>query len=213
MFIPGFEYKQSIEKGRSEFQHPKRTLNNFGPEMDRFSFWVIITAIEALKVDKTLWREVMQGGFNTLDNFLFTLQDFLNPDQSLLFKRLHKLNSPSLHFYLETLRWLCSSSFSTIPIPSLYNNSNKSLTTTAAGNNKYVNVGQGNNRIITGYKYLITTNIGNAAVLNSSFQRIGVTPLEIDKRDYQGKTILISNGKETKRITLAENNIIEINFY
>ena len=65
MYVPALTYKKSIEKGRSEFQHPKRTLNHFSPEMDRFSFWVMITALEALKIDKTLWRKVMQEGFNT----------------------------------------------------------------------------------------------------------------------------------------------------
>ena len=81
MYVPSLLHRCSLEKGRSEFQHPKRTLEDFGPEMDRFSFWVMLTALEALKYDKDLWKEVMQGGFNTLDNFLFNLLDFLTRDK------------------------------------------------------------------------------------------------------------------------------------
>jgi len=121
MFVPALASKKSIEKGRSEFQHPKRTLNNFSSEMDRFSFWVMLTALEALKFDKYLWLEVMQGGFNTLDNFLFTVQDFLNPNQSKLFSRLYKLNSSTLNFYLDMLKMFCNNDVSKISIPTLFN--------------------------------------------------------------------------------------------
>lgn len=213
MYVPDLAYKKSIEKGRSEFQHPKRTLNNFSPEMDRFSFWVMLTALEALKLDKTLWREVMQGGFNTLDNFLFTIQDFLNPNQSTLFNRLYKLNSTSLNFYLETLKWLCNSEYSVIPPPALYGNSPKYSKSIPSEHQKYVPNSQNIDRTVSANKYKIITNNGTASVLTSTFQRLGSTPLELDKQTYEGKLILVSNGKETKRITLnSHQNIIEIKF-
>ncbi len=210
MYVPDLAHKKSIEKGRSEFQHPKRTLNNFSPEMDRFSFWVMITALEALKHDKTLWREVMQGGFNTLDNFLFTIQDFLNPNQSALFNRLYKLNSSSLNFYLETLKWLCNSEYSVIPPPALYGNSSNSI---PSEHQKYTPNSQSIDRTVSANKYKIITTNGSASVLTSTFQKLGSTPLELDKNTYEGKLILVSNGKETKRITLnSHQNLIEIKF-
>jgi hypothetical protein len=213
MYVPDLAYKKSIEKGRSEFQHPKRTLNNFSPEMDRFSFWVMITALEALKHDKTLWREVMQGGFNTLDNFLFTIQDFLNPNQSALFNRLYNLNSTSLNFYLETLKWLCNSEYSVIPPPALYGNSSKSSKSIPSEHQKYVPNSQSIDRTVSANKYKIITTNGTASVLTSTFQKLGSTPLELDKQSYEGKLILVSNGKETKRITLnSHQNLIEIKF-
>lgn len=138
MYVPALANKKSIEKGRSEFQHPKRTVNNFSPEMDRFSFWVMITALEALKVDKTLWREVMQGGFNTGDNFLFTIQDFLNPNQSNLFNRLYNLNSASLNYYLDKLKWFCNSEYSVVTKPSLSGQSSSSTSYIATDHQKYV---------------------------------------------------------------------------
>ena len=216
MYVPAMAYKKSIEKGRSEFQHPKRTLHNFNPEMDRFSFWVMITALEAIKIDKTLWREVMQGGFNTLDNFLFTIQDFLNPYQSNLFNRLYKLNSTSLNFYLETLKWLCNSEMSIIPKPSLYPNSLPSKNTIPTDLQNYVqnnSTNQSKDKIVSIGKYKIITNNGFASVLTSTFQKLGTTPLELDKDTYNGKLIIISNGKESKRITLnSYQNLIEIKF-
>lgn len=216
MYVPALANKKSIEKGRSEFQHPKRTLHNFNPEMDRFSFWVMITALEAIKIDKTLWREVMQGGFNTLDNFLFTIQDFLNPYQSNLFNRLYKLNSTSLNFYLETLKWLCNSEMSIIPKPSLYPNSLPSKNTIPTDLQNYVqnnSPNQSKDKIVSIGKYKIITNNGFASVLTSTFQKLGTTPLELDKDTYNGKLIIISNGKESKRITLnSYQNLIEIKF-
>ena len=173
----------------------------------------MITALEALKVDKTLWREVMQGGFNTLDNFLFTIQDFLNPSQSGLFNRLYKLNSSSLNFYLETLKWLCNSEISVIPPPALHGNFSKSI---PSEHHKYIpdnSNSQTIDKTVSNNKYKIITNNGSASVLTSTFQKLGTTPIELDKDAYEGKLILISNGKETKRITLnSHQNLIEIKF-
>lgn len=214
MYVPDLAYKRAIEKGRSEFQHPKRTFNNFNPEMDRFSFWVFITALEALKVDKTLWREVMQGGFNTLDNFLFTVQDFLNPNQSPLFNRLYKLNSSVLNIYLDKLKSFCFGDYYSITKPELigqtstYNNNlSKEINTFNPMNIETVD------KIVSNNKYKIISNISSASVLTSTFQKLGFTPLEIEKSQFEGKVILISNGKETKRIILnSHQNLIEVNF-
>jgi hypothetical protein len=216
MYVPALESKKSIEKGRSEFQHPKRTMYNFSPEMDRFSFWVIITALEALKVDKTLWREVMQGGFNTLDNFLFTIQDFLNPNQSNLFNRLYNLNSTSLNFYLDKLKWFCNSEYSVVTKPVLFGQFTSSTSYIPTDHQKYVpnnSNSQTIDKTVSSNKYKIITNNGSATVLTSTFQKLGTTPLELDQDTYEGKLILISNGKETKRITLnSHQNLIEIKF-
>lgn len=213
MYVPDLANKRSIEKGRSEFQHPRRSNSNFNHEIDRFSFWVIITALEALKHDKSLWREVMQGGFNTLDNFLFTIQDFLNPNQSVLFNRLYQLNSSSLNFYLETLRWICGSDMNVIPAPALYQKPRQSTGSIANEDQKYTqkpNIDTSQESI---NKFKIITNNCTASVLTSTFQKLGNTPIELDKDTYSGKLILISNGLETKRITLDNSkSTIEVKF-
>ena len=50
-------------------------------------------------------------------------------------------------------------------------------------------------------------------VLNSSFEKLGTTPLELDKIIYTGKKIIISNGKEIKHVDLDKyKNEIKISF-
>lgn len=210
MYVPDLENEVAMEKGRSEFQHPKRTLNNFNPQMDRFSFWVFITAIEALKIDKTLWREVMQGGYNTLDNFLFTFQDFVNPNQSSLFNRLYKLNSSVLNFYLDKLKAFCLGDYHSITKPDLFSQVSNSSTKRDIINP--TNIEAFDKKVRTN-KYKIISNISSASVLTSTFQKLGFTPLEIEKSQFEGKVILVSNGKYTQRIMLNSNqNLVKVHF-
>jgi len=107
MYVPALSSKQNLERGRSEFQHPTRNSSLYSEKMDRFSFWVILTSLEALKFDRTLWQQVMQGGYNTLDNLLFTGEDFKEVKSSKLFIRLYALNKPSLNYYLDALVSFC----------------------------------------------------------------------------------------------------------
>ena len=51
MYIPSFEGKDSLSSGTSSFQHPMRLASDFSETIDRFSFWVFITALEAFKTD------------------------------------------------------------------------------------------------------------------------------------------------------------------
>jgi len=214
MYVPELASKKCLEKGRSEFQHPKRNENNFNFDIDRFSFWVMITALEALKFDKLLWLEVMQGGFNTLDNFLFTLSDFQNAGESVLVKKLTRLNEPSINYYLEKLLFFCNGEISNITKPELYgsilHNSNVS---SESQNYPADSTGENASKTISGECYKIISNNGSAAVLSSSFQKLGMTPIQLEKNIYTGKTILISNGKETIRITLrSTQNLVEVIF-
>ena len=201
MYVPSLSNQASIEKGRSEFQHPKRTLNNFNPEMDRFSFWVILTALEALKFDKTLWKEVMQGGFNTLDNFLFTVEDFLNPGQSKLWKRLYELEKPSLNIYLSKLESFCRGEISQVSAPSLWNPASRDL----ENNKETWDLKALPSESLSPNKILIECFDSEASVMTLSLTKIGTTPLELDRDLYKGRTLLITNGKETQRLYLEED--------
>jgi len=219
MFVPEFENKKGLENGRSEFQHPKRKKGNFNHKMDRFSFWVMLTAIEAIKHEKFLWREVMQGGFNTLDNFLFTIQDFLNPNQSKLFKILYGIKSDSLNYYLDNLKSSCLGDYSDICKPALAEIITENILALKVPNSKYVEsidptIDKKNISDSTPIdKYKIITRNGSAVVLSSTFQKIGTTPLLLDKNKFNNKLILISNGIETKRVHLnTKDNIIVVEF-
>jgi hypothetical protein len=212
MFVPNLAGKRSLEKGRSEFQLPSRSLNDYNPEMDRFSFWVIITAIEAIKNDKTLWRQVMQGGYNTLDNFLFTSKDFQSPNQSALLNRLRGYRNTALNHYVETLRWLCNNPEEKVPKPKLFEPSASSSTVRSQGEEApTVLTTHSVSRNFTRFTILTPGAIAN--VLTSTFQKIGTTPLELDRSIYMGKTIVVSNGIDTKLIKLGANEgVIEVFF-
>lgn len=212
MYVPELVNEKSVETGRSEFQHPKRDKNFYNKDIDRFSFWVMLTALEALKYDKSLWLEVMQGGFNTLDNFLFTIQDFLNPTQSKLFNKLYKINSSSLNYYLDELKWFCNNDIYLVTSPKL---ESQTLTKNNTQNSKKIpttdlNVKVLDNELIKDNYKIISIN-GSATVLTSSFEKIGSTPLELDKNIYQGKSIIISNGLDIKQVLLTSHqNLIEV---
>ena len=53
----------------------------------------------------------------------------------------------------------------------------------------------------------------DAVVLSSTFQKLGTTPLELAKEKYMGKTVVVSNGKNTRQILLAPHkDIIQLTF-
>lgn len=210
MFVPALMNIESLENGRSEFQHPKRTNRDFGPEMDRFSFWVMITALEAVKYDASLWLEVMQGGFNTLDNFLFTSQDFINPSQSKLFSRLYGLNQSSLKFYIDKLISFCNVDTNNVAKVTLYANSQKTTVATEIAGQTSLPVENINLHKSVGMYKLISKG-SPLNILTSTFQNLGATPIELEKAIFKGKTIIVSNGSQVNQLLLSSDaDVIEV---
>ncbi len=208
MYIPDFQQKKQIERGRSEYQHPNRSSFTFDEKIDRFSFWVILCALEALKFDKTLWKEIMQGGFNTLSNMLFSASDFSNPNQSKLFNRLESLNQPSLNFYLEQIKIsLINSTVGQVKLFGQIENIDEELQ--IIENEKPSNI-QSSNQI---EQVNITSFPTGASVRNKNFENIGRTPVKIDKSKYLNEEIKIIFGTKSKSIIVDEfSNEIEIDF-
>lgn len=204
MYIPLFSNKTNLERGRTEFQHPKRSQIQYNEKIDRFSFWVILCAIEALKFDKTLWLEVMQGGFNTLDNLLFLGDDFQNFNNSKLVNRLYALRKTSLNFYLDKLNKFCHSSAESVECPLLFD---------FTENDNDIPVAQPGINVNNNSEIQIITNPIGAAVLTSTFQRIGTTPLKLAKEKYLDKTLIVSYGTQFKQISISQSQtIIDLTF-
>jgi hypothetical protein len=214
MYVDGMPFSNAVEKGRSEFQHPQRTLNDYNYRIDRFSFWVFITALEALKFDSSLWVSNVQGGHNTDDNFLFTIKDFLNPSQSNLFNRLSRINSPSLNFYIEKLKYFCSSDFAKVSAPELSKEILSNDDSRDYGKRPEFQGEQTEDNInVPEGKFRVISNAGSLPILSTTFQKIGYTPIDLDKDQYAGKTLIVSNGRETKQVILrSQHNFYEINF-
>lgn len=201
MFVPGMEGEKAMEKGRTEFQHPARTENYFNAKMDRFSIWVIITALEILKYKPKYWNTSMNGGFNNGDNFLFTLTDFQNPISSNLIEALRKLNVESINYYVNKLISFCSQMVDFVEFPNLFGQYN---------NLERIQFKDEDSSALT---ILITSSEPNLFVLNSMLQKIGKLPMSINYLSYKNKTITISNGAKFKKISIDHyTRNIEVNF-
>lgn len=83
MYFPDLATLKVNELGHPNFQHPKRTSNDYNKSIDRFSSIVIYTALKALSIAPSLWKKYDNG-----DNILFRGQDYVSPLSSPLFKEL-----------------------------------------------------------------------------------------------------------------------------
>lgn len=83
MYFPDLSGLKVNELGHPNFQHPKRTANEYNKTIDRFSAIVILTALKALIVAPSLWNKYDNG-----DNILFRGQDFSDPSNSKLLQEL-----------------------------------------------------------------------------------------------------------------------------
>jgi len=76
------------EFGHPNFQHPKRTVATWGPDVDAFSAVVVGLSLRALAEDPQLWR------FNSGENLIFSKEDYLTPGYTELWE--HLLGSSQL---------------------------------------------------------------------------------------------------------------------
>jgi len=97
IFIPTFKGSQSSELGTSSFQHPQRKNTDFNQRIDDFSILTIYTSLVAFKNNPALFNKYYDE-----QNLLFSLEDFLKPKKSELFKSLSNQNeTKALAFYIK----------------------------------------------------------------------------------------------------------------
>ena len=99
---------RGAELGHKHFQHPKRSSNDFGPNMDRFSFIVINLSLRALTAQSNLFERYSSG-----ENILFTASDFANPAASPLFSELKSI--PAITRDVENFAKICMASIREVP--------------------------------------------------------------------------------------------------
>ena len=205
MYIPEFQNMSCLERGRSEFQHPYRTQMAFDEKIDRFSFWVIIAALEALKYKKDLWLASTQGGYNTLDNTLFVGSDFRNFNQSTLVNKLYSLNTESVNFYLNKLNEFCVGSSLNIEKPTLFDGISTTTERNAHSTEiKEININKPSLDVIT-----IKSFPSGANVLIENHFKIGQTPLTLKKDTVINQRIILSYGTKIKLIQI-DNDTTDI---
>src|SRR5688572_10955562 len=85
MFVPELAGKPMLEGGHKNYQHPDRPRAKFGPEIDRFSFAIIWSALEVLERAPDLWALFDNG-----ENMLFRAADFADAASSPLLQALRR---------------------------------------------------------------------------------------------------------------------------
>ena len=88
MWVPALRGRQATETGHRAYQHPERSEQDYGQEIDRFSALVIYLSLAALEKDATLWER-----FHTGDNLIFVREDFLQLGRSAIWQQLRRIGS------------------------------------------------------------------------------------------------------------------------
>lgn len=96
-YLPEYRGRPALEAGHPNYQHPRKTLNHFGPDSDRFPALVIFLSLQALAADPSLWK------FHNQDNLIFTRQDFLSPQTSQALNQTARSPDPGVRNLADTL--------------------------------------------------------------------------------------------------------------
>jgi hypothetical protein len=110
MFVPGMATSSGTEVGHKHFQHPGRTVRDFGPLMDRFAFIVIDLSLEALAADPSLHRRFREGG----EAIIFKANDFADPDGSEVFNALRAITP--LRDHVDRFAKICAAPIQLVPV-------------------------------------------------------------------------------------------------
>jgi len=109
MYVPPLPIGNGTEVGHKHFQHPERTLKDFGPNMDRFSFIAVDLSLRALAADPTLYPRFREGG----ETIVFKANDYADPASSEIF-RILKSNA-ALRSSTEHFERICRATISQVP--------------------------------------------------------------------------------------------------
>ncbi len=91
MWVPALKGRNATEIGHRAYQHPERSEQHYGQEIDRFSALVIYLSLAALERDASLWER-----FHTGDNLIFVREDFLQVGRSAIWQDLRRIGSRTI---------------------------------------------------------------------------------------------------------------------
>lgn len=111
VYVPQLNGLESAELGHRNYQHPKRQAKDFGPELDNFSIWVIYVSLRILAADPGL----IKCADEDFESLLFTREDFLSPDTSVLFYLLEQHRSKEIVRNAKLLRAVLKQAYPNIP--------------------------------------------------------------------------------------------------
>ncbi|ONI84799.1 hypothetical protein ALI22I_30390 [Saccharothrix sp. ALI-22-I] len=79
VYVPALAGLPAAESGHRNYQSPDRTASDFGPEVDRFSSWVVYLSLVALAADPALWRQLRD---EDAEHLILAESDFADPAAS-----------------------------------------------------------------------------------------------------------------------------------
>jgi predicted Ser/Thr protein kinase len=110
IWVPALIGRQATEIGHRAYQHPKRSMTDYGPHLDRFSALVIYLALRALEIDRKLWDTYYTG-----DNLLFVREDFNEPGRSPVWSDLAALKNAEVTYLAGILAAMVSRPVKDLP--------------------------------------------------------------------------------------------------
>jgi hypothetical protein len=139
MFVPGLDGLGASELGHANYQSPLRTRDNWGPDIDRFSSWVIYTSLTALALDPVLWQTLHVDGDETL---LFHKNDFTDRGASRVRYALANSSAARLRQIARDIDFLWAPDLAAVPALEtlLYPTGTQALRGTATGSQRTVNL-------------------------------------------------------------------------
>ncbi|MEV7200522.1 hypothetical protein AB0N47_11410 [Streptomyces griseoluteus] len=112
LFVPALSGERGNEIGHRNYQSPRRTLDDFGPDMDNFSAWVIHASLIAVAEDPALWSQMHDADGEYL---LLSGDDFSDPSSSAYFPDLLRHPNPVVNASMSQLSALCEKHLTEIP--------------------------------------------------------------------------------------------------
>ncbi|MFM5704296.1 protein kinase family protein [Aeromonas veronii] len=109
MYVEALQSSKATELGQVNFQHPKRTANDFNEKLDRFSFLTLDVALQALIASFSIWT-ISRSEPSAV---VFRRNDFLDPGSSVIFKEVLKITGVGLH--VKNLARVALGDFNKVP--------------------------------------------------------------------------------------------------
>jgi Serine/threonine protein kinase len=112
VFVPALAGRVAgREAGHPAYQHPGRTVRDYGPLMDRFSLLVLQAALAILMREPEFWYRLDNG-----DNLLFRREDFAAPETSRAFALLAQSRDGEVRAAAQVLRDACNGPLARVPL-------------------------------------------------------------------------------------------------
>ena len=110
MFVTGLQEGDGNEFGHKHFQHPDRSVKDFGPRMDRFSFIIMDISLETLSENPSLFQMYGEGG----QAIILKAPDYNDPENSEALAKISSI-STSLAGSAGKLKAICASRIEQVP--------------------------------------------------------------------------------------------------